>query len=235
MEKNEIRDGLTNLLLKGQYEEDYKNAKQDDLCIVYFDINNLKHTNDTLGHRYGDKLIIAASEALTANFRDENIYRTGGDEFIVLANGIGPKVIEERLKRINATLDEATKNDEDGLIYQIASGYCVGDGIMTKREIEDKAESLMYQNKKMLKAMTQKKVAQSTADVLAKAKAELSISKKPVKAEEEKAENAKQKPVEVRPIPLVDKFKTEINAEPFIASGVILFMFAVLVVFLIFA
>ena len=68
-----------------------------------------------------------------------------------------------------------------------------------------------------------------------KAKAELSTSKKPIKAEEEKAENAKQKPVEVRPIPLVDKFKNEINAEPFIMSGVILAAFALLVAFLIFA
>lgn len=229
------KDGLTGLLLRGQYEEDFKNFKQNDLCVVYFDINNLKHTNDTLGHRFGDKLIIAAANALKANFRNEFIYRTGGDEFIILANGMGPQVIEDRLKRINATLAEETKNDEDGLIYQIASGYCVGDGILTKQEIEEKAESLMYQNKKMLKAQAKGSV-NTTADILAKAKAELSVNKVTVKKEEKIDIPKKQeKPYELRPIPLVDKFKTEINAEPFIASGVILFVFAVLVVFLIFA
>lgn len=153
------KDGLTGLLLRGQYEEDFKTFKQNDLCVVYFDINNLKKTNDNLGHRFGDKLIIAASECLKSQFRNENIYRTGGDEFIVLANGIGPSVVEQRLKNIKEKMDEYTKNDEDHLVYQIAAGYCVGDGIMTKQEIEEKAESNMYLNKKVLKGETKKENA----------------------------------------------------------------------------
>lgn len=219
-----MKDGLTGLLLRGQYEEDLKTFKQNDLCVVYFDINNLKKTNDTLGHRFGDKLIVTATDALKANFRNENIYRTGGDEFIILVNGVGPKVIEDRLKRINDTLKAATEADPDGLIYQIASGYCIGDGILTKQEIEEKAESMMYQNKKILKGEDKK----SNQSLLDQARKNLTVREEPVKPTPKR----EIKTEEFKPIPIVEKFKNEISIEPFISSGVIVMMFIIFYFFL---
>lgn len=52
--------------------------------LMYADVNNLKVTNDTLGHRAGDVLLRRAAKALNAAFGEGNAYRIGGDEFVAL-------------------------------------------------------------------------------------------------------------------------------------------------------
>lgn len=53
--------------------------------ILLFDIDNFKSINDTLGHMYGDKLLILVAERLCA-IADQKmmIARIGGDEFLIL-------------------------------------------------------------------------------------------------------------------------------------------------------
>lgn len=49
------------------------------------DLNNLKHTNDSLGHAAGDELICAAADCMRESFgKYGNVYRIGGDEFVVI-------------------------------------------------------------------------------------------------------------------------------------------------------
>lgn len=53
------------------------------------DINGLKQVNDTLGHEAGDEMIRAAGECIGNVFREYGkCFRTGGDEFVVLAAGV---------------------------------------------------------------------------------------------------------------------------------------------------
>ena len=59
----------------------------DNLVVYSIDINGLKKTNDTLGHSAGDELICGAADCITTIFdKYGKTYRTGGDEFIVIAN-----------------------------------------------------------------------------------------------------------------------------------------------------
>lgn len=53
-------------------------------ALIFFDIDNFKYINDTLGHLVGDQLIIAIGERLS-KFVDTNksVYRISGDEFVV--------------------------------------------------------------------------------------------------------------------------------------------------------
>ena len=53
--------------------------------LIYFDLNHLKKTNDTLGHAAGDAVLAHFTEVLTAHVRDsDSVGRLGGDEFGVL-------------------------------------------------------------------------------------------------------------------------------------------------------
>ncbi|HEY2835339.1 MAG TPA: GGDEF domain-containing protein [Rhizomicrobium sp.] len=53
--------------------------------LIYFDLNRLKATNDTLGHAAGDAVLTQFSTVLTAQVRESDcIGRLGGDEFAVL-------------------------------------------------------------------------------------------------------------------------------------------------------
>jgi diguanylate cyclase (GGDEF)-like protein len=53
--------------------------------LIYFDLNRLKATNDTLGHAAGDAVLTKFSEVLLAHVRDSDcVGRLGGDEFAIL-------------------------------------------------------------------------------------------------------------------------------------------------------
>jgi diguanylate cyclase (GGDEF)-like protein len=57
-------------------------------AVMLMDIDNFKGINDTLGHSYGDKVLIKVAEELK-NYKDEKIFvsRFGGDEFFILFEG----------------------------------------------------------------------------------------------------------------------------------------------------
>jgi diguanylate cyclase (GGDEF)-like protein len=53
--------------------------------LIYFDLNRLKATNDTLGHAAGDAVLTQFSTVLLAHVRDSDcVGRLGGDEFAIL-------------------------------------------------------------------------------------------------------------------------------------------------------
>ena len=67
-------------------------ALPEDLVAFTVDINGLKNVNDTVGHDAGDELIVGAARCLKAAIgEDGECYRTGGDEFVVLAHMDRPR------------------------------------------------------------------------------------------------------------------------------------------------
>jgi len=63
--------------------------------LFYLDLNQFKYVNDSLGHTYGDKLLIAISKRLQRIIKaDMNLSRLGGDEFVIVV----PFVSKERDK-----------------------------------------------------------------------------------------------------------------------------------------
>lgn len=148
-------DTLTGVYDRNSYEIMFKEVPLSDLAIIYLDVNNLKSTNDNIGHNYGNKLLQGVSHKLSELF-PQHVYRIGGDEFVVLLNGVGPQVVKNKIQEFNHAMKLLTDNDTDGVVYQVAIGIAFGDGAMSKREIEDKAESLMYSNKKALKSVSVK-------------------------------------------------------------------------------
>ncbi len=53
--------------------------------IIYFDVNNMKHINDTYGHSAGDAALVAVAKILLENVRTTDVVgRLGGDEMGVL-------------------------------------------------------------------------------------------------------------------------------------------------------
>ncbi|MFV1983626.1 MAG: EAL domain-containing protein [Thiohalomonadales bacterium] len=64
-----------------------KHAERDNVsaAIMFIDIDNFKNINDTLGHIFGDKVIIEISERIAENIRDsDTLARWGGDEFLII-------------------------------------------------------------------------------------------------------------------------------------------------------
>ena len=94
------RDVLTGLYSRYAYTEALKllEAQPDtarDLVVLSLDINDLKTTNDNLGHLAGDELIKGAADCMAEVLNPYGkCYRTGGDEFIALLT-VDPQRIPE--------------------------------------------------------------------------------------------------------------------------------------------
>ena len=81
--------GLPNRLSLFENMEEIIKSKKDELCaLLYVDSDNFKFINDTLGHTYGDKLIVKIGKRLSSILKkNQKFYRLGGDEFIICFTG----------------------------------------------------------------------------------------------------------------------------------------------------
>jgi len=84
-------DPLTGLpnrrLFMDRLETALKNARRSDImfAVMFVDLDNFKHVNDTLGHEQGDILLKMVATNFSSYIRDEDtLARLGGDEFVLL-------------------------------------------------------------------------------------------------------------------------------------------------------
>ena len=108
--------------------------------VIFADLNGLKKTNDSMGHASGDRLLKKAAAILTQVFIDEDIYRAGGDEFVILSMSCTLEYLENKLAELRKICDA----DQD---VSFAIGYSFQEGKFDIRECLRRADSKMYEDK----------------------------------------------------------------------------------------
>lgn len=82
------RDSLTGLLNRNAFDDDVEfiQATHDKpLTVMYIDLIGLHEINNHLGHARGDAVLCELADAARAYFGDDDIYRIGGDEFVIIS------------------------------------------------------------------------------------------------------------------------------------------------------
>ena len=99
MKHEALHDPLTGLpnrrLFLRRLEETIRRAGEDpeyDFAVLFLDLDRFKSVNASRGHPLGDRLLEAVAQRLASNLRREDtVARFGGDEFLVLLDGIDSK------------------------------------------------------------------------------------------------------------------------------------------------
>ncbi|WP_250278710.1 EAL domain-containing protein [[Clostridium] colinum] len=139
-----FHDEATGLNNKNKYLNYIENIKYTNLKFIgvaFIDINGLKIINDTQGHEFGDKAIKEVSEALKRYFRKEDIYRVGGDEFVIISENISKDTFFQKINSIN-------RHFLDLMEYSISIGYLWEDKNIEINTLTNLADEYMYQAKK---------------------------------------------------------------------------------------
>ena len=149
-------DALTHLpnriVARQRFAEACRNASVSKrmVAVMFIDLDNFKHVNDSLGHHVGDALLMAIAKQLQLNLRSrDTVCRISGDEFLVLAEGFQTQLevkqlAEKLLEAVAAPVQIA--NTEISSTCSIGIALCPHDGDNFDTLCQ-KADMAMYQVK----------------------------------------------------------------------------------------
>lgn len=124
-------------------------------ALLFIDLDRFKVLNDTLGHDYGDLLLIEVAERIKACVREiDTVARLGGDEFVVVVEDIGGNLEEAsyRAGLVAEKIREALSHAYHLKEHQHYSSPSIGvemfhDGSASVDELIKHADVAMYQAK----------------------------------------------------------------------------------------
>lgn len=108
--------------------------------VAFADLNGLKTVNDDDGHDAGDRLLTRAGSLLKLAFGDYEIYRAGGDEFVILC----PDITEEQLGELAQQLRSLADSTPD-VSFAVGTAYVTGEYDICKAM--QQADERMYKDK----------------------------------------------------------------------------------------
>ena len=86
---------------------------QQQLALIFIDLNRFKEINDSQGHLVGDKVLVEVAQSFSEHIRESDVLaRLGGDEFVLLMEGGALATIERTVHQLQHRLRHGVRVDE---------------------------------------------------------------------------------------------------------------------------
>ena len=157
MQEMAITDSLTGLYNRRYFymvlDNEFERAKryQTPLSLIMMDIDHFKKVNDEFGHLVGDDVLRAVSEICMKLLRQsDNMFRYGGEEFMIILPGTKQEEALNVAERIRSTIEEAVIKTKKGNVkITLSIGVSeYGESHSELSEFIESADRTMYEAKK---------------------------------------------------------------------------------------
>lgn len=114
-------DALTGVMNRNSYHaalDALSNSRHQSLACIYIDANGLHEINNHLGHQSGDAMLTAVADVLKQLFEQSNVYRIGGDEFVVFSKDKTEEEVSHCLKLVRQSLKNQGYEVSIGIKWQ---------------------------------------------------------------------------------------------------------------------
>ena len=137
------QDALTGVYNRRYYEDRIKKMTAS-VGVAMIDMDDFKIYNDTYGHNAGDLALITTVEAIRRCIRkNDTLIRYGGDEFLLVLQGISETMFREKLKQIRTEIYNANVPTYSRLQLSASIGGVMSAG-RTVEETVIEADKFMY-------------------------------------------------------------------------------------------
>jgi diguanylate cyclase (GGDEF)-like protein len=156
-QREALFDGLTQVHNRKSFEMQLSRElamldENDALALILFDIDHFKWLNDTFGHVAGDKVLVVVANHLKTHFRKSDfVARYGGDEFVVLVNGLAPDRVQERIDQFKIAISKIkfiSHTRKSDIKVSISAGMAMAQTGDTGSMFLHRADQAMYTDKK---------------------------------------------------------------------------------------
>jgi diguanylate cyclase (GGDEF)-like protein len=117
------------------------------LCIC--DLDGFKAINDSLGHRFGDAMLVVVSRRLASVVRGgDTVARLGGDEFAILLENVEEvEVVTALAERVVSVLRQPALIDGQSVHLTVSVGVAIAEADATSERLLSEADAAMYEAK----------------------------------------------------------------------------------------
>ena len=144
-----VKSKLAYLEYEAKWDNIIREKAEAAFSIAVFDVNGLKHINDTLGHEKGDQFIIDACMMICRQFKHSPVFRIGGDEFVALLECEDYQNRAELIESFDRMMDEPESPDQVIISMGVADFDASQDGGF--HDVFIRADQKMYARKHELK------------------------------------------------------------------------------------
>ena len=131
----------------------YQSADKVSFGLMAIDVDHFKRVNDTFGHAAGDEVLSSIAIALKECVRPEDfVGRVGGDEFIVMLEGLTQENADLVGARIRSTIelyDFSINSNGQSTVVTLSMGLTVVNEEDTTESIYDRADRALYKSKSL--------------------------------------------------------------------------------------